>query len=387
MSNPTTIGILAGEASGDILGAGLIQTLRAQHPELQFVGIGGPKMIAAGCHSLHDMERLSVMGLIEPLRRLPELFRIRRNLYQYFSQHPPAIFIGIDSPDFNLGLELKLRQQNIPVIHYVSPSVWAWRQKRITKIARATNLVLTLFPFETEFYRKHQVPAQFVGHPLADLIPLQPDKLAARKRLNLVPEATYIALLPGSRHNELKFLAENFLTTAYLCWKKRPELKFITSAVNEKRYQELHALQQARFPDLPLTFFQKQSHDVLEAADVVLVTSGTATLETMLYKRPMVIAYRMANLTYQLAKYLVKLDHIGIPNLLAQDRLVPEFIQDAATPENMSAALLDYLDHPEKMIALEKKFLDIHQQLRRDASQQAAEAVLDLLHKEPLCMV
>ncbi len=374
-----TIGILAGEASGDILGAGLINALRSQHPECQFIGIGGPKMIAAGCHSLYDMERLSVMGLIEPLRRLPELFRIRRNLYHYFSQQPPDIFIGIDSPDFNLGLELKLRQKNIPVIHYVSPSVWAWRQKRIVKIAKATNLVLTLFPFETDFYQQHHVPAQFVGHPLADIIPLETDKLAAREKLNLAPQATYIALLPGSRQNELKFLAEPFLATAYTAWKKRPELKFITSAVSEKRYQELYALQQAQFPDLPLTYFQNKSHDVLEAADIVLVTSGTATLETMLYKRPMVIAYRMANLTYQLAKHWVKLDHIGIPNLLANERLVPEFIQNEATPDNMSAALLDYLDHPEKRTTLEKQFLQIHQQLRRDASQQAARAVLGLM--------
>lgn len=376
---PKKIGILAGEPSGDILGAGLIGALNKQHSHLEFTGIGGPKMIHAGCRSLHEMERLSVMGLIEPFFRLPELFRIRRQLYHYFLQHRPDVFIGIDSPDFNLGLELKLHQKGISVIHYVSPSVWAWRQKRIFKIAKATDLVLTLFPFEADFYKKHDVPVQFVGHPLADLIPLQNDKFAARTKLQLDPEGTYIALLPGSRENEIKFLAERFLATAYQCWKKRSQIKFITSSVNELRYQELQRIHKQRCPDLPLTFFQGYSHDVMEASDLVLVTSGTATLETMLYKRPMVIAYRMANLTYQLARHLVKLKYIGIPNLLADEKCVPEFIQEAATPENMSRALLDFLDHPEKITVLENKFLKMHQTLRCDANQQAAKAVLDLL--------
>ncbi len=377
MTENKNIGILVGEASGDILGAGLMHALQASH--FSFTGIGGPQMIQAGCYSLHDMERLSVMGLVEPLCRLPELFRIRRELYHYFTQNRPAVFIGIDSPDFNLGLEIKLRQQGIPVIHYVSPSVWAWRQKRIIKIAKATDLVLTLFPFEADFYKKHHVPVQFVGHPLADFIPLQNDKLAARKKLNVDPDITYIALLPGSRANEIKFLAERFLATAYLCWKKRPNIQFITSSINEKRHQELKMIQQAKFPDLPLLFFQGKSHEVMEASDCVLVTSGTATLETMLYKRPMVIAYRMANLTFQLAKYLVKLKFIGLPNLLANEKLVPEFIQEAATPENMSKALLEYLDHPEKMALLEKKFLQMHEELRCNANQQAAQAVLNVL--------
>ena len=373
------IGILAGEPSGDMLGAGLMNALNVQSSHFEFTGIGGPKMIAAGCRSLHEMERLSVMGLVEPLFRLPELFRIRRHLYHYFIQNRPDVFIGIDSPDFNLGLELKLRQKGIPVIHYVSPSVWAWRQKRIIKIAKATDLVLTIFPFEADFYKKHHVPVQFVGHPLADLIPLQNDKSAARKKLNLDQDATYIALLPGSRHNEIKFLAERFLATAAQCLKKRPHIKFITSSINEARHQELQTIYQTKFPDLPLTFFQGCSHEVMEASDLVLVTSGTATLETLLYKRPMVIAYRMANFTFQLARHLVKLKYIGIPNLLADEKLVPEFIQGDATPANMSKALLDYLDHPEKVVALENKFLEMHQQLRCNANQQAANAVLNVM--------
>jgi len=375
------IGILAGEPSGDLLGASLMRTLLNQNSQLIFTGIGGPAMISAGCKSLFEMERLSVMGLVEPLFRLPELFRIRSELYRYFMANPPSVFIGIDSPDFNLGLELKLRKAGIPVIHYVSPSVWAWRQKRIFKIASATDLVLTLFPFEADFYQKHNVPVRFVGHPLADLIPLHPDKIDARKKLNLDPDATYIAILPGSRHNEIHYLANIFLTASKLCWQQKPYVKFITSAVNEKRDAEFHAIFKKAAPDLPLTFFQNRSHDVMAAADIVLVTSGTATLETMLYKRPMVVAYRMANLTFQLARHIVKLRYIALPNLLADEKLVPEFIQDAATPEQISAALIDYLDHPEKIAALENKFLDIHQRLRCNASQQAANAVMELIKK------
>src|SRR5579872_6348310 len=246
------IGILAGEPSGDMLGAGLMNALNVQSSHFEFTGIGGPKMIAAGCRSLHEMERLSVMGLVEPLFRLPELFRIRRHLYHYFIQNRPDVFIGIDSPDFNLGLELKLRQAGIPVIHYVSPSVWAWRQKRIFKIAKAADLVLTLFPFEADFYQKHNVPVRFVGHPLADLIPLHPDKIAARKKLNLDPDAMYVAILPGSRHNEIKYLANIFLAAAKHCWQQRPQVKFITSAVNEKRASEFQAIFKSCAPDLPL---------------------------------------------------------------------------------------------------------------------------------------
>ncbi len=378
-SNLLNIGILAGEHSGDLLGAGLITALREHIPAIHFTGIGGPHMIEAGCHSLHDMERLSVMGLVEPLMRLPELFRIRNNLYHHFIQHRPAVFIGIDSPDFNLGLELKLRCAGIPVIHYVSPSVWAWRQKRIYKIAKSTDLVLTLFPFEADFYHQHNVPAQFVGHPLADAIPLHADKLLARKKLQLDSDATYIALLPGSRRNELTYLANVFIESAKCCWQARPHLKFITSAVNETRDQEFQQLCQQYAPDLPITFFRGCSHDVMAAADLVLVTSGTATLETMLFKRPMVVAYRMASLTYRIARHLVKLKFIALPNLLANEKLVPEFIQDDANPQYIHAALMDYLDHPEKIAVLEKKFLDIHETLRCGANQQAAQAVIKVI--------
>ncbi len=375
------IGMLAGEASGDLLGAKLIEALRLQQPNLSLSGIAGPAMQQQGCQSLYDMERLSVMGLVEPLFRLPELFKIRQGIYHHFLKNRPDIFIGIDSPDFNLGLELKLRKAGIPVIHYVSPSVWAWRQKRIVKIAKATDLVLTLFPFETEFYLAHHVPAKFIGHPMADVIPLEPDKLAARKKLKLDPDANYLAILPGSRRNELRYLADIFVATAKRCLELRPQLKIISAASSEQRLQEFQAICQRIAPELPIQIFLQQSHDVLAAADVVLVTSGTATLEAMLFKRPMVIAYRMANLTYQLAKWLVKIPFIGIPNLLAKEMLVPEFIQERATPENLANALLDFFEHPEKVARIEQRFLALHQVLRCNASVQAANAVLSIMQK------
>ena len=375
------IGILAGEPSGDLVGAGLIAALRECDSTLKVTGIGGPLMIKAGCQSLFDMERLSVMGLIDPLFRLPELFKIRRELYRYFIDHRPDVFIGIDAPDFNLGLELKLRQAGIPTIHYVSPSVWAWRKKRIHKIAKAVDLMLTLFPFEADFYKAHHVPVHFVGHPLADLIPLHSEKSIARKTLNIDTDGIYIALLPGSRKGELKYLAELFIETAIRCLKKNSKIKFITSAANTKRNQEFQTYCERFAPDLPITFFEGRSHEVMAAADVVLVTSGTATLETMLFKRPMVIAYRMSATTYQVARYLVKIPFIGLPNLLANEALVPEFIQDTATPDALSNALLDFIEHPEKTHALEKRFLEIHEQLRRNANREAAKAVLTLLGK------
>lgn len=375
------IGILAGEASGDLLGEGLIRAMHPLQSDLSVSGIGGPLMLSAGCNSLVEMERLSVMGLLEPLRRLPELFRIRRALYQHFITERPDVFVGIDSPDFNLGLELKLRHAGIPVVHYVSPSVWAWRRKRIFKIAKAVDLMLTLFPFEADFYRQHNIPVHFVGHPLADAIPLQSDKIAARKKLGLSETATYIALLPGSRQHELKYLSDVFIRTAESCFRERPQIQFITSSVNAMRHQEFQETCQRLAKTLPITYFQGQSHDVMAAADIVLVGSGTATLETMLFKRPMVIAYRMSGITYQIARHLVKIPFIGLPNLLANEKLVPEFIQDQASKENLSLALLDYLDHPEKIKALEEKFTAIHQQLRCDANQSAAKAIMDLIQE------
>jgi len=375
------IGILAGEASGDLLGAKLIQALREKCPNLHIEGIGGPAMIAAGCESLFDMERLAVMGFVEPLMRLPDLIKLRHDLYQHFSKNPPDVFIGIDAPDFNFGLELKLRRAGIPVVHYVSPSVWAWRQYRVHKIAKAVDLMLTLLPFESKFYEQYQVPVRYVGHPLAEQIPLQPDKVAARRALCIDENATYVALLPGSRRQEIRYMAESFLQAAKLAWQQRPNLRFLTTHVNEQRYQEFYESYKQFTPDLPLEFFTRRSQDVMAAADVVVVTSGTATLETMLFKKPMVIVYRMSRLTYQLAKWLVKSPYAGLPNLLANKLLVPELIQDAAKPETIVQHIFDYLDHPEKVQLLQHKFTELHQTLRADSANEISDAVLAVANR------
>ncbi len=375
------LGMVAGEASGDLLGAGLLGDLQHQNIGYQATGIAGPAMLSVGCRTLFDMDRLSVTGFIEPLFRLHELFRMRKQLYHYFLANKPDVFVGIDSPDFNLGLELRLRRAGIPIIHYVSPSVWAWRQKRIINIAAATDLVLTLFPFETAFYETHHVPAKCVGHPLADQIPLHPDKKAARSQLNLEQDAIYIALLPGSRANELHYLSEVFIQAAVLCRKKRPPLRFITSAINPQRFTEFQQTCQRIAPTLPMTYFQGQSHAVMAAADVILLASGTASLEAMLFKRPMVIAYRMAPITYHLAKYLVNIPYIGLPNILSNRLLVPEFIQQAVTPDHLMTAILHFIDHPEQVIELEKTFCVLHKMLRRDANRQAGEAVIELIKR------
>lgn len=378
-NTPLKIGILAGEASGDLLGAKLIHALRERHPNLQVEGVGGAAMIAAGCNSLFDMERLAVMGFVEPLLRLPDLIKLRHDIYQHFIANPPDIFIGIDAPDFNLGLEFKLRQAGIPIVHYVSPSVWAWRQYRIHKIAKSVDLMLTLLPFEAEFYERHQVPVRYVGHPLADQIPLQPDKMAARRALCLDEHATYVALLPGSRKQEVRFMSEPFLLAAKQAHEQRPDLRFITSHINEQRYQEFYDAYQRYAPTLPLQFFTRRSPDVMAAADVVVVTSGTATLETMLFKKPMIIAYRMSRFTYQLAKLLVKTPYAGLPNLLANQQLVPELIQDQVTPDAISELILDYLDHPEKVQMLQSKYLHLHHMLQSPSAHVLADAVLSVL--------
>ncbi len=372
------IGILAGEASGDLLGAALIRAFQAHYPTVEVEGIGGPAMIAAGCNSLFDIERLSVMGLVEPLLHLPDLIKLRSDVYHHFLQHRPDVFIGIDAPDFNLGLELKLRRAGIPIVHYVSPSVWAWRQNRIHKIAKAVNLMLTLFPFETHFYEEHHVPVKYVGHPLAQQIPLHQDKIAARRALCIDEENVYVALLPGSRKQEIRYMSEPFLLAAKAMWQQQPHLRFLTSHVNEERYQAFYEYHKRVAPEVPLEFFTHRTHDVLAAADVVMVTSGTATLEAMLYKKPMVIAYRMARLTHKIAKILVKTPYIGLPNLLAQELIVPEFIQDEVTPENIARVLLDYLHHPEKIKKVENKFMELHQLLRTDSMADVVDEIVKL---------
>ena len=377
--NPKRIAIVVGEASGDILGAGLVAQLKKQFPQCRFEGIGGPRMLEQGFISHFPMDRLAVMGLWEPLKRLPELLRIRRWLKQAYLSNPPDIFIGIDAPDFNLSLEEALRNQGVLTAHYVSPSVWAWRQGRVKKIARAVDLMLTLFPFEAEFYRAHEVKVICVGHTLADQIPLQPNHLLAREQLGVVSaKEPCIALLPGSRASEVRYLTPIFLDAARLCLQVMPTLKFVIPAANAMREKEINA-QLISYPDLPVTLVYGNSHRVMAAADAVLMASGTTTLEALLLKRPMVIAYRMAGFSYSILKRLVKSKFIGLPNLLAGEMLVPEFIQGNATAANLATALLRYFNEPVLAEDLQSRYLAIHNSLRLDADRAAAQALTDLL--------
>ena len=371
------VALVAGEASGDILGSGLMQALRVQHPDIEFIGVGGPLMQAQGLQSFFPMERLAVMGLVEVLGRLRELLKRRKQLVEFLLAEQPDVFIGIDAPDFNLNIELKLRQQGIKTVHYVSPSVWAWRQKRVFKIKQACDLMLCLLPFEAQFYHEHQVPVHFVGHPLADSIALEHDRDAARQQLQLDRAAPLVALMPGSRGGEVARLGELFLQTARLLHRRQPELRFVLPAANALRHQQLTALL-ADFPDVPVTLLTGQSQLALQACDAVLIASGTATLEAMLFKRPMVVAYRLAWLTYRILRLMVKSRYFALPNLLAGKALVPEFIQHAATADNLTDAIEQQLLDGSVQTEC---FLELHQQLRLDASSEAAKAVLALLQQ------
>lgn len=373
------IGIVAGEASGDILGAGLLAELRQRFPDIEIEGIGGELMQAEGCRSLYPMERLSVMGLVEVLGRLRELLGIRKSLLVRFSQQRPDIFIGIDSPDFTLNLEGKLRLIGIPTVHYVSPSVWAWRSKRVFKILKTTDLMLTLFPFEAQFYEQHAMPVEFVGHPLANMIPLEPDQPGARSDLDLPHGQRIIALMPGSRGGELKYLAEPFLDTARWLLKRNSDLVFVMPAANQQRFDHLRALIDSRYSDLPIKLVLKRSREVLTAADAVLIASGTATLEALLLKKPMVVAYRMAPITYKIISRLLSSKYISLPNLLADAPLVPEILQNEVRPEVLGPAIEQALIDSDEQSALKQRFYDIHLQLRQDASKKAADAIVHLL--------
>ena len=371
------IALVAGEASGDILGAGLMRALKAQHPAVEFIGVGGPLMQAEGLTSYFPMERLSVMGLVEVLGRLRELLARRKLLIQTLIEEKPDVFIGIDAPDFTLNIELKLRQAGIKTVHYDSPSVWAWRQKRVLKIREGCDLMLTLLPFEARFYEEKGVPVRFVGHTLADDIPLQADRVAARGQLGL-PDGPLVALMPGSRGGEVGRLASVFFDAAERLQALKPGVRFVLPCASPQRRAQIETLLEGR--NLPLTLLDGQSHLALAACDAVLIASGTATLEALLYKRPMVVAYRLAPLTFWILKRMVKSPYISLPNLLAQRLLVPELLQDDATPEALAQTLLPLIDGGEEQT---RGFDEIHRTLRRDASNQAADAVLSLIgHKQ-----
>ncbi len=370
------LGILAGEASGDILGARLLAALKAQVPELEVEGIGGPLMEAEGLRSLYPMERLSVMGFVDPLKRLPELLAIRGAVYRHFRDRPPDLFLGIDSPDFNLRLERRLRKVGVRTAHLVSPTVWAWRAGRLRKIARSIDRMLCLFPFELPIYRDKGVPASFVGHPLADEIPRRVPSAPARASLGLPAEGRVLALLPGSREGEVAQLAPRFFSAVCQLRESFPDLHCVLPAASAARRQQLAALAQDH-PDLPLTLVDGRSREVMAAADVVLLASGTATLEAMLLKRPMVVAYRMAPLSWALVSRLVKTPWAALPNILAGRTLVPEMIQDAATIEAICPALTPLLQADGAAAEQIDAFAAIHDQLALGFAEHAARALLD----------
>ncbi|REL36120.1 lipid-A-disaccharide synthase [Thalassotalea euphylliae] len=377
LPNPPVIAIVVGEHSGDTLGEGLMKAILEKQPNAKFIGIGGPKMNALGFESLYAMDELAVMGIVEVLGRIRRLLHIRKSLTEYFTQNKPDVFIGIDAPDFNLTLEQRLKAAGIKTVHYVSPSVWAWREKRVFKVQAATNLVLALLPFEKAFYDKYQVPCQFVGHSLADDIPLVSDKAAAREELELEQTGKVLALMPGSRGGELSRLVEPFLLSAKQLLAEDPALTFVVPMISEKRAEQFNALHQEIVPELPIKLFIGKTQAVMAASDCLLTASGTVTLEAALIKRPMVITYRFNWLTYQMGKIMVKLKHFSLPNLLADKALVPELLQDDVTPENIVPLLKERLYQDQS--SLNQAFTDIHLTLKQDASQQAAKAVFELM--------
>ncbi|WP_240656974.1 lipid-A-disaccharide synthase [Neptunomonas marina] len=375
------IAMVAGEASGDILGADLITHLKQRYPDAEFFGIGGDLMISKGFRSIVPIERLSVMGLVEVLGRLWELLRLRRDLANDLIANPPDLFIGIDAPDFNLGLAERLKASGITTVHYVSPSVWAWKRKRIFKIKRAVDLLLTLFPFEPKYYRETQQRVEFVGHPLADQIAIAAlTKADCRDALELPHNATVVALMPGSRGSEVKYLAAPFLAAAkQLQAQLSSDIQFVIPAANQKRFDELSQLL-SHHPELPARLVMKQSREVLKAADAVLIASGTATLEAMLLGCPTVVAYRMSPITFRIFSRLVKTPYVALPNILAGEALVPEILQDDVEPERLAEALVRALQDRDYRQHVEARFVQLSAELRCNAGEQAANAIEKLLH-------
>lgn len=375
-SRPFTVAIVAGELSGDLLGRGLMDAIRARYPDARFVGIGGPQMIAAGCESWYPMERLAVMGLVEVLGRIFELLRIRADLVRRLLADRPDVFVGIDAPDFNLGVELRLRAAGVKTVHYVSPSVWAWRQGRVKKIRRAVDHMLTLLPFEAAFYREHDVPVTFVGHPLADMVPLADQQVEARAKLGIDPQATVLAMLPGSRGGEVSRLLPPFLGALKLLRERRPQLQCVLPAATPERRAQIESLLAATADAPAITLIDGEARTAMAASNLVLMASGTATLEGLLAKRPLVAAYSFNALTALIARMLVKTPWFSLPNLLAGESLVPELLQEEVNPQRIAAELSRFLDDPAAAAALAARFSQIHADIRCDASARAADSVL-----------
>lgn len=378
------IAIVVGETSGDMLGIGLMKALKKQYPDATFEGIGGPLMEAEGFKSFVPMERLAVMGLVEILGRLFELLKVRKKLVKYWQKNPPDVFIGIDAPEFNTQLEYKLKTSGIQTVHYVSPSVWAWRSKRIHKIKKSVDLMLTLFPFEAKFYQEHDVPVSFVGHNLADSIPFENHADDARQVFNIEPNEKVVCLMPGSRGSEVEKLCPVFLQTAERISQHNPDVRFILPAANHVRKQQIEQFIEEMKPAAKIEVIDRHSKTCMQAADVILLASGTATLEGMLLKKPMIVSYIVAPLTYRIMRRLLKQDFISLPNLLAGREVVPEILQEQATAENLAKAVNERLEDEDLIHQLQETFLFIHKQLKRGANEQAALAIVNLLEPTPV---
>lgn len=372
-----TIAIVAGETSGDILGAGLIRALRDRYPNIRFVGIAGPKMQAEGCEAWYQMDELAVMGIVEVLGKLRRILAIRKDITQRIKALKPDLFIGIDAPDFNLSLEGKLKQAGIKTIHYVSPSVWAWKQKRVFKIKRNTDLILTFLPFEKAFYDKYDVPCRFIGHKMADDVALFPDQNNMREKLGIPPGQRVLSLLPGSRHAEVTLLSAPFLQAAQLVSQSITNLHIVVPLANSKRRQEFEQIKAQVAPELNVQLLDGHAREAMMASDAAILASGTVALECMLAKCPMVVGYKMKPFTFWLAKKLVKTPYVSLPNILAGKQIVPELLQDDCTPVNIANHITTLLTSDNS--SLKETFLALHQQIRCQADEQAAKAVLDVI--------
>ena len=379
--NAPLFAIIAGEISGDRLGAGLMEALRERFPDAGFIGVGGEQMQAQGLESLFPMERLSLMGITEVLPRLPELFRLRRQLLQHLRRQQPDLCITIDIPDFNLSLARRLRRSGLGTVHYVSPTVWAWRQGRVRGIRRSVDLMLTLFPFEAGFYEHHGVPVRCVGHPMADRLPMEPDREGARAALSLPAEAPVLAILPGSRESEVARVLGDFLEAARLLRDRRPELVPCIAAVDRAREEQIRQALTGHPLEPDVRVVTGQSQEVMTAGDLVLLSSGTAALEAMLLKRPMVVGYRVGRISAAIAKLMLRVPWVSMPNLLAGEELVPEFLQNDLRPRALAEALGHWLDHPAEVATLQRRFAAMHRDLQRDASRSAADAIAELLEQ------
>lgn len=373
------IGIVAGEASGDLLGSHLIQALKSKRSDIEFVGIAGPKMMGEGAQSLFPIERLSVRGYIEVLKHLFGLLKLRRQLLKHFLSNRIDLFIGVDAPDFNFWLEKKLKYKGIKTIHYVSPSVWAWRKNRIKKIKHAVSHMLALFPFEPALYQGAGIPVTYVGHPLADILPMEPDTTAARDALRLKSDALVIAMLPGSRQSEVQQHAELFVKTAKLIYADYPNAIFLVPLITRETRQIFELAIFHENENLPIQILFGHAHDAMEAADVVIVASGTATLEAALLKKPMVITYRMSKLSWQILKRMRLQPYVGLPNILADKFVVPELLQDDSTPEKLAEATIKLISDTGYATEIKAEFTKIHHSLRQNTAEKAAVVILSYL--------